>query len=140
MSVRRCKVTPVFEPKSSHIETYKARTVYLLHRECYEHALEIHEKLHGHKHPLIAAVLANLGVTWKYAGNNTKAVSLYQEALAIQKDLHGPNHLEVSHWKIVHKWFMLPYCFSFLNQIQYLIFTTALTIILEMKECFGSCV
>ena len=75
----------------------------LLPRKCYEHALEIYEKLHGHKHNLIAAVLANLGVTWKYAGNNTKAVSLYQEALAIQEELYGSNHLEVSHLKIVHK-------------------------------------
>ena len=77
--------------------------MYLLPRGCYEHALAIHEKLHGHKHPLISAVLANLGVTWKYAGNNAKAVSLYQEALAIQEELYGPNHLEVSHLKIVHK-------------------------------------
>ena len=87
--------------------------MYLLHRERYEHALEIHEKLHGHKHPLIAAVLTNLGVTWKYAGNKAKAVSLYQEALAIQEELYGPNHLEVSHWKIVQKWFTLPYCCFF---------------------------
>ena len=93
--------------------------MYLLHRECYEHALEIHEKLHGHKHPLIAAVLANLGVTWKYAGNKAKAVSLHQKALAIQEELYGPNHLEVSHWKIVQKLFTLPYCCYLLNQIQY---------------------
>ena len=59
--------------------------MYSLHRECYEHALEIHEKLHGQKHPLIAAVLANLGVTMKYAGNKGKAVSMYQEVLAIQE-------------------------------------------------------
>ena len=70
--------------------------MHLLQRECYEHALEIHEKLHGHKHPLIAAVLANLGVTWKYAGNKAKAVSLYQKALAIREELYGPNHLEVT--------------------------------------------
>ena len=93
--------------------------VHLLHRECYEHALKIHEKLHGHKHPLIAAVLANLGVTWKYAGNKAKAVSLYQKALAIQEELYGPNHLEVSHWKIVQKLFTLQYCRYLLNQIQY---------------------
>ena len=85
--------------------------MHLLHRECYEHALEIHEKLHGHKHPLIAAVLANLGVTWKYAGNKAKAVSLHQKALAIQEELYGPNHLEVSNLKIVHKWSTLPYFF-----------------------------
>ena len=68
----------------------------LLHRECYERALEIYEKLHGHKHPSVATVLGNLGNFWERNGDKAKANSLYQEALAIQEEIHGPDHLKVS--------------------------------------------
>ena len=70
--------------------------VYLLHRKYYERALEIYEKLRGHKHPSVAMVLMNLGVLWRMKGDKAKAISLYQEALAIEEML-GPNHLQVSY-------------------------------------------
>ena len=72
--------------------------VYLLHRECYEHALEIREKLYGHKHPSVASVLVNLGNLWKM---KDKAISHYQEALAIEEEILGPNHLEVCHHSVI---------------------------------------
>ena len=75
--------------------------VYLLHRECYERALKIFEKLYGHKHQSVAMVLMNLGVLWEIKGDKPKAISLYQEALAIQEEIYGPNHLEVSHYSVV---------------------------------------
>ena len=75
--------------------------MYLLHREFYEHALEIYEKLHGHKHPLVAGVLMNLGTLWQMKGDKPKAISLYQEALAIQEETLGRNHLSVSHHSVI---------------------------------------
>ena len=75
-------------------------------------------------------MLENLGVTWKYAGNNTKAISLYQEALAIQEELYGPNHLEVSNLKIVHNWSTLPYSFW----IRFNTVKKPLIIVFEMKD------
>ena len=70
--------------------------VYLFHRECFERALEIHEKLRGHKHPSVAEVLGNLGTLWKMEGDKAKAISHYQEGLAIEEEIHGPNDLKVS--------------------------------------------
>ena len=70
--------------------------VYLLHRECYEHALEIINKFYGHKYPSVTTVLVNLGNLWKEKGDKAKAISHYQEALAIKEEIHGPKHLEVS--------------------------------------------
>ena len=75
--------------------------VYLLHREYYERALEIYEKLRGHKHPSVAMVLMNLGVLWKIKGDKDKAISLYQEALAIKEEILGPNHWKVSHHFVI---------------------------------------
>ena len=75
--------------------------VCLLHRECFERALKIHEKLYGHKHPSVATVLGNLGNLWEKEGDKAKAISLYQEALAIQEEIHGPNHLKVSHQSVI---------------------------------------
>ena len=75
--------------------------VYLLHRECYERALEICEKLRGPKHPLVAIVLVNLGIIWKEEGDKAKAISHYQEALAIQEEILGPNHLKVSYHSVI---------------------------------------
>ena len=53
--------------------------VYLLRREYYECALEIYEKLRGHKHPSVAKVLMNLGNIWEGEADKAKAISLYQE-------------------------------------------------------------
>ena len=75
--------------------------VYLLHRECYERALEICEKLYGNKHPSVATVLVNLGNLWKKEGDKAKAISHYQEALAIQEEIHEPNLLKVSHHSVI---------------------------------------
>ena len=75
--------------------------VYLLYRECYEQSLEIHEKFYGHKHPSVASVLGNLGNLWEKEGDKAKAISHYQEALAIQEEIHGPNHLKVSHHSVI---------------------------------------
>ena len=75
--------------------------VYLLHRESFEHALEIHDKLRGHKHPSVAAVLVNLGNIWKTKGDKDKALSHYQEALAIREEILGPNHWKVSHHSVI---------------------------------------
>ena len=75
--------------------------VYLVHRECYERALEIREKIYGHKHPSVAMVLGNLGNLWKMKGDKAKAISHYQEALAIQEEFLGPNNLKVSHHFVI---------------------------------------
>ena len=75
--------------------------VYLLHRECYERALEIYKKVCGHEHPSVAMVLINLGSLWKEEGDKAKAVILYLEALTIQQDVLGHNHLEVSHHSLI---------------------------------------
>ena len=75
--------------------------MYLLHREYYEHALKIFEKFYGHKHQSVAMVLMNLGVLWEMKGDKAKAISHYLDALTIQEEIHGPNHLEVSHYSVV---------------------------------------
>ena len=75
--------------------------VYLLHRESFERALEIHEKLYGHKHPSVAGVLMNLGNVWKEEGDKAKAISHFQEALAIQEQILGPNNLQVSNYSVI---------------------------------------
>ena len=75
--------------------------VYLLHREFYERALEIYEKLYGHKHPSVTVVLMNLGVLWQMKGDKPKAISHCQEALAIQKEIFGYNHPTVSHHSVI---------------------------------------
>ena len=75
--------------------------VYLFHREYYERALEIFEKFYGHKHPSVASVLGNLGNVCEKEGDKTKAISHYEEALAIQEEIHGPNHLKVSHHSVI---------------------------------------
>ena len=73
----------------------------LLYRKCLESALEIHEKLHGHNHPSVAVVLGNLGDLWDDARNKTKAISYYQDALAVEEVVYGPNHLEVSYYSMI---------------------------------------
>ena len=42
-------------------------------------------------------MLHNLGAMWKEAGEITKAISHYQEALAIQEEIYGDKHHAVSH-------------------------------------------
>ena len=86
--------------------------VYLLHRKYYERALEIYEKLYGHNHTSVATVLVNLGSLWRMKGENlrnlsekeevkAKAISLYRDALAIQEEVLGRNHLSVSHHSVI---------------------------------------
>ena len=75
--------------------------VYLLPRECYELTLEIREKLHGHKHPSVGTVLTNLGNLWRIKGDKAKAISHFQEALAIQEQILGPNDLQVSNYSVI---------------------------------------
>ena len=75
--------------------------VYLLHRKCFERALEINVKLHGHKHPSVALVLNHLGNLWEEEGDKDKAISYYQNALAILEEILGPNHLKVSHHSVI---------------------------------------
>ena len=75
--------------------------VYLLHRERFERALKIYEKLYGHKHPSVAGVLMNLGTFWEMKGDKAEAISHYQEALAIEEEILGPNHWKVSHHSVI---------------------------------------
>ena len=75
--------------------------MYLLHRECYEQSLEIHEKFYGHKHPSVASVLGNLGNLWKIKGDKAKAISHYQKVLAIQEEILGPDHLKVCYHSVI---------------------------------------
>ena len=75
--------------------------VYLLHREGYERALEIYKKLHGRKHPSVPMMLMKLGILWEMKGDKAKAISLYQEAVAIHEEILGPNYLEVSHHSVI---------------------------------------
>ena len=75
--------------------------VYLLHRECFERALEIREKFYGHQHQSVAWMLVNLGSLWMKKGDKAKAISHYQEALAIQEETIGPNHLKVSYHSLI---------------------------------------
>ena len=71
--------------------------MYLVHREYFEYALNIYVKLYGRKHTRVTQVLVNLGSVFRNAGMKPKAIILYQEALAIQEEISGPNSLEVSH-------------------------------------------
>ena len=75
--------------------------VIFLHREHYERSLTIRERFYGRKHPSVATVLGNLGNLWEKEGYKAKAISHYQEALAIQEEIHGPNHLKVSHHSVI---------------------------------------
>ena len=75
--------------------------VYLLHRECFERALEIFEKFYGHQHQSVAVMLVNLGSLWMMKGDKDKAISHHQEALAIEKEMLGPNHLKVSYHSLI---------------------------------------
>ena len=75
--------------------------MYLVHRECYEHALNIYVKLYGYKHIRVAEVLGNLGNIWADAGDKPKAVSLYLEQLAIKEEIIGPNSLDVSYQFVI---------------------------------------
>ena len=75
--------------------------VYLLHRECFERALEIFEKFFGHQHQSVAAMLVNLGILWMKKGDKAKAISHYQEALAIQEEILGHDHLKVSYHSVI---------------------------------------
>ena len=71
--------------------------MYLVHRECYEHALNIFVKLFGPKHIRVAQVLVNLGNILENVGMEPEAINLYQEALAIEEEIFGPNSLDVSY-------------------------------------------
>ena len=73
-------------------------SVFLLHRECLECALEIHEKLHC---PSIAAVPNNIQNTWKDSRDRTKAVRLHQESLAIAEEIYGTTDLKVGHQPVI---------------------------------------
>ena len=53
--------------------------VYLLHRECFERALEIYEELYGHKHPSVAGMLLNLGNLLITERDKAKAISHYRK-------------------------------------------------------------
>ena len=75
--------------------------VIFLHREYYEQSLKISEKFYGCKSPSVASVLMNLGNVWKMKGNKAKAISHYQEALAIKEEFLGPDHLEVCHHSVI---------------------------------------
>ena len=75
--------------------------VYLLHRECFERVLEIREKFYGHKHTSVASVLGNLGTLWMMKGDKAKAISHYMEALAIQEEILGHDHLVVSYHSLI---------------------------------------
>ncbi len=66
-------------------------------RECWEHALPIFQKAYGRKHPLVATVLSNLGKIWLDLGDSTQSKGLLEEALAIQEEIYGPDHCEVSY-------------------------------------------
>lgn len=87
------------------------------YRECLENALDIREELDGPKHPSVAVVLGSLGDMWDDAGNKSEAINFYQKALAIEKEVYGPNHLEVSYHSVIRilllqKYLMLGTCFS----------------------------
>ena len=57
--------------------------------------------------------LHNLGAMWEEAGEITKAISHYQEVLAIKEEIYGSYHLEVSQNPIVTKYLaMLGRCSS----------------------------
>ena len=75
--------------------------MYLVHRECYEHALSIFVKLYGPKHIRVAQVLANLGDFLCDVGIKSEGIILYQEALAIEEEIFGPNSLDVSHHFVI---------------------------------------
>ena len=76
--------------------------MYLVHRECYEHALNIFVKLFGPKDIRVAQVLVSLGNILENVGMEPEAIILYQEALAIEEvaieeEIFGPNSLNVSY-------------------------------------------
>ena len=75
--------------------------MYLVHREYYEHTLNINVKLYGPKHTRVAQVLANLGNLLRDAGIKPEAIILYQKALAIEEEIFGPNSLDVSHHFVI---------------------------------------
>ena len=75
--------------------------MYLVHRESYEHALNIFVKLFGPKHIWVAQVLVNLGNIFKIVGMEPEAIILYQEALAIEEEIFGPNSLDVSYHFVI---------------------------------------
>ena len=58
-------------------------------------------KLYGPKHTRVAQVLANLGNLLLDAGIKPEAIILYQEALAIEEEIFGPNSLDVSHHFVI---------------------------------------
>ena len=84
-------------------------------RECLHSALEIYEKVHGHKHYTVAEVLVKLGATYQYEGEKSKAVNHFREALTMQQEIYGPNHLSVSYHsmtKFLPKYLILGRCLS----------------------------
>ena len=81
---------------NAHPANLTKNIVYSFHREYLEHALQIYYKVHGNKHPSVAEVLRNIGRTWKYDGDNAKAIRYNEKALAIQQEIYGPKHHEVS--------------------------------------------
>lgn len=69
-----------------------------LYRKCLERALEIYDSQYTYysNHPAKAHILTNLGSTWRSLGDSLKSKELFENALAIQEQLHEPQHPSVS--------------------------------------------
>ncbi|KAI8491576.1 hypothetical protein Bbelb_307760 [Branchiostoma belcheri] len=60
---------------------------------CYEEALQILRKIHGHNapHPYIATTLNNLGTVRGKTGDHKAAIRYFEQSLQMQKDMHDPD-------------------------------------------------
>ena len=59
-------------------------------------ALELHRRLNGEKHPLVADDLINLGASQFQRGNFPESEKLYREALAIAEAFYGTGHFKTA--------------------------------------------
>ncbi len=67
-----------------------------LYRERLERALAIFQHANGRKHASVAEALNNLGSALLNLGDPAKSKEHFQKALAIQEEIYGPDHPEVS--------------------------------------------